>query len=122
MAMAEVDPQLVQTVVNRISVQPTRRLAEFLPLFCRERFLWDYAEDGKLMVRLNQVLRRVGLAPLAESVREILPKPEGKSPSTGELLEFEIVEHPRNNATSREGEAPAEPEVHGSAGASPSRK
>jgi hypothetical protein len=86
-ALAEVDPQLVEAVVNRISVQPTRRLAEVLPLFCRERFLWDYAEDGKLMVRLNQVLRRVGLAPLAESVRGILPVARRQvAERAGELL------------------------------------
>ena len=87
LAMAEVDPQLVQTVVNRISVQPTRRLVEVLPLFCREWFLWDYAEDGKLMLRLNQVLRRVGLAPLPESVGDILPEARRRVASrAGELL------------------------------------
>jgi hypothetical protein len=30
-------------------------------LFSRERFLFDYAEDAKLLFRLNQVMRRVGL-------------------------------------------------------------
>jgi hypothetical protein len=89
-AMAEVDPQLIQTVVNRISIRQTERLAEVLPLFCRERFLWDYADDGKLMVRLNQVLRRVGLPPLAESVRDILPTArERVAERAAELLEFQ---------------------------------
>ena len=36
-------------------------LATFIELFERERFLADYAEDGSLRMRLNQVMRRVGL-------------------------------------------------------------
>jgi hypothetical protein len=35
--------------------------------------LWDYLEDGKLLVRLNQVMRRVGLDPLPERFRDVLP-------------------------------------------------
>jgi hypothetical protein len=36
--------------------------------------LWDYADDGKLWRRLNQVMRRVGLPPLPESIRDLLPE------------------------------------------------
>jgi hypothetical protein len=50
------------------------RLAEFVPLFIRERFLWDYGDDGKLWFRLNQVMRRVKLPPLPEAFRELLPE------------------------------------------------
>jgi hypothetical protein len=73
-AMESVDPAVVEQVVNRISPRPTDGLTRFISLFCRERFLWDYAEDGKLMVRLNQVLSRVGLAPLPDGFRAILPE------------------------------------------------
>jgi hypothetical protein len=72
-AMESVEPAVVERAVNRISPRPTHGLARFIPLFCRERFLWDYADDGKLMVRLNQVLSRVGLAPLPDEFRAILP-------------------------------------------------
>jgi hypothetical protein len=72
-SMESIEPAVVEQTVNRISPRPTDSLARLIPLFCRERFLWDYAEDGKLMVRLNQVLRRVGLAPLPEEFRSILP-------------------------------------------------
>ena len=41
----------------------------FVELFRRERVLCDYREDGKLMVRLNQVLRRVKLEPLPDALR-----------------------------------------------------
>jgi hypothetical protein len=71
--MGSVDPDVVQSAVERICGRPAANLGAFVTLFCRERFLWDYAEDGKLMVRLNQVLRRVGLAPLPEEFRSILP-------------------------------------------------
>jgi hypothetical protein len=73
-AMESVDPAVIEQVVNRISPRPTDGLTRFIPLFCRERFLWDYAEDGKLMVRLNHVLSRVGLAPLPDEFRAILPE------------------------------------------------
>ena len=41
--------------------RPTRRLAVFIELFLRERILWNYLEDDKLLMRLNQVMRRVRL-------------------------------------------------------------
>jgi len=36
------DPALVESTVNRMAAVPAAGLARFLPLFCRERFLWDY--------------------------------------------------------------------------------
>ena len=42
-------------------------------LFCRERILWDYGQDDKLLLRMNQVMRRVGFPPLPEGVQELLP-------------------------------------------------
>jgi len=72
-AMAAVDAAAVQRVVNKVSPRPTERLAGFISMFCRVRFLWDYAEDGKLLVRLNQVLCRVGLPPLDGSLFGFLP-------------------------------------------------
>jgi hypothetical protein len=72
-AVEEVDPELIEQAVNRIAPRPTDRLATFLRRFCGERFLSDYAEDGKLWFRLNQVMRRVGLPPLPEEFCRILP-------------------------------------------------
>ena len=60
-ALEAVDPMSVEAAVNRISPRPTRRLGRLIPLFSRERFLFDYADNGKLLFRLNQVMRRVGL-------------------------------------------------------------
>jgi hypothetical protein len=72
-AMESVDSAIVEQVVNRIAERTTDRLAKFIALFCRERFLWDYADDGKLMMRLNQVMSRVGLPPLPSEFRQVLP-------------------------------------------------
>ena len=40
--------------------------------FRRERVLWDYLEDGKLLVRLNQVMRRLGLGELPGRFGQLL--------------------------------------------------
>jgi hypothetical protein len=72
-ALAEVDAAAIEAAVNRIAARPTDRLAGFVSLFCRERFLWDYTDDGKLLMRLNQVMRRVRLPELPMSFVELLP-------------------------------------------------
>ena len=72
-ALAEIDARRVEAAVNRMALRPTERLALFIDLFRRERVLWDYLEDGKLMVRLGQVMRRVGLDDLPEGFAAILP-------------------------------------------------
>ena len=69
-ALEEVDPGLVQATVNRIAPRPADRLAEFIELFRQHQFLFDYTEDDKLLFRLNQVMRRVKLAALPESLAE----------------------------------------------------
>ena len=63
-AVGQVDPHVVGRAVNRMSTKTTDDLPRFIQLFIRERFLYDYAEDAKLVYRLNQVLRRVKLAAL----------------------------------------------------------
>lgn len=67
-----VDPQAVEATVNAISPTPTHRLAAFIRLFQRERILVDYQDSRRLLVRLNQVLRRVKLIPLPETGRRVL--------------------------------------------------
>jgi hypothetical protein len=68
-----VDARQVEAAVNRMAPRPTERLAAFIELFRRERILWDYLEDGKLMVRLNQIMRRVGLERLPDDFAAVLP-------------------------------------------------
>jgi len=68
-----VEATRVEAAVNRMAPRSTRYLAIFIDHFRKERILWDYLEDGKLTVRLNQVMRRVRLAPLPEEFAAVLP-------------------------------------------------
>jgi hypothetical protein len=72
-ALEAVDAAVVQDAVNRMATRPTDRLAPMIFLFRGERILWDYAWDDKLLVRMNQVMRRVGFDPLPPEVRELFP-------------------------------------------------
>lgn len=72
--MASVDPRAVEAVVNRALPRPTDRLAPMIAGFSDERFLSDYLEDAKLMVRLGQIMRRVKLPPLPAEFQELLPQ------------------------------------------------
>ncbi|QEG38298.1 hypothetical protein [Roseimaritima ulvae] len=67
-ALQQVSGGLVQDVVNRIATVPTEHLSAFLPRFIAERFLYDYVDNQRLLLRLNQVMRRVGLPILPDSL------------------------------------------------------
>jgi len=56
-----VDASWVQDSVNTITCRPTGRLAEFIKIFCDIKFLYDYADNERLMMRLNQVIKRAQL-------------------------------------------------------------
>jgi hypothetical protein len=68
-----VDPARIQEEVNQTAPRPTERLAWMISVFCRERILWDYLDDEKLLRRLNQVMRRVRLPELPEDFVVLLP-------------------------------------------------
>jgi hypothetical protein len=90
--LESVDPQRIEAAVNRMTARPTRRLAPFIRLFLDQRILWDYLEDGKLMRRLNQVMRRVGLPPLPDALEHILPDAREKVyRRKGDLFEGQSV-------------------------------
>ena len=72
-ALEAVDPAVVEEAVNLMSARSTDRLAPMIFLFCRERILCDYGQDDKLLLRMNQVMRRVGFPPLPEGIRELFP-------------------------------------------------
>ena len=71
-SMQVIDPQVVQRVVNASARESTDLLAEFIPLFIAEGFLHDYRDSAKLLRRLNQVMRRVKLEQLPDSVITVL--------------------------------------------------
>ena len=69
----ECDSATVQRCVNQITGKPTDRLAEVIDRFAEVRFLYDYLDNAKLLMRLNQVMKRVGLAELPSAVGDWLP-------------------------------------------------
>ena len=71
--VGQVNPSIVQQAVNQIAAIPTHKLANFLPLFIDEAYLYDYVDDAKVRYRLNRVLTRVKLAELPVSVLEWMP-------------------------------------------------
>jgi hypothetical protein len=68
-----VDSQVVQDAVNRMASQPAERLASFIALYRESRILWDYLEDERLMMRMNQVMRRLELPQLPSGFPDLLP-------------------------------------------------
>ncbi len=71
-ALEAVDALRVQGAINRMAPRPTERLAPMVVAFCRERILWDYLEDDRLLRRLNQVMRRLGFSPLPDGFAALL--------------------------------------------------
>ena len=71
-ALKSIDPAVVANAVNRMARQPAQRLGWFIDQFCELRFLWDYADDERLLFRLNQVMRRVRLETLPKDFIVVL--------------------------------------------------
>jgi hypothetical protein len=73
-ALQQVEPRWIEAMVNRVARRPTQRLAPFIAWFREARFLFDYADDGKLWFRLGAVVRRLGLPELPAALRWWLPE------------------------------------------------
>lgn len=72
-ALSQLDPLATERSISKLAMQPTTRVAVLVPRFIEERFLYDYREDGKLLTRLNHVMRRVGLPQLPLDLAEAFP-------------------------------------------------
>jgi len=72
--MDALDANTVSMAVNLMVTQQTGMLAFFIPRFSAERFLYDYLDDAKLLFRLNNVMRRVRLPFLPETLAEYFPE------------------------------------------------
>ncbi|MCA9081087.1 MAG: hypothetical protein KDA58_11050 [Planctomycetaceae bacterium] len=84
-------PHAIQELVNQLAERSTTRLAEFIGLFIRERFLFDYVDDDRLLYRLNQVMRRVQLQPLPVETRSVLAR--GRETVRASLVNLLPPEH-----------------------------
>jgi hypothetical protein len=71
-ALAEVSPEQIQALVNRLATRATDHLALFINRFRDARILYDYQDDVRLLTRLNQVLRRVTLPEIDHNCLEVL--------------------------------------------------
>jgi hypothetical protein len=72
--LGNVSAKSIQRCVNTITGKPTDRLVSTIQRFIEVRFLYDYLDPDKLFTRINQVLKRVRLAPLPDSVAAWLPR------------------------------------------------
>lgn len=63
----------IQSLVNRMTNGNTDQLAPTIQRFSEARFLYDYLQDDKLLFRLNQVMKRVKLPELPESLTRWFP-------------------------------------------------
>jgi hypothetical protein len=77
-SMETISGEWIQAVVNRLATHTTFELPAFLGKFLGARVLFDYLDDQRLLVRLNQVLRRVTLPEIDSECLPVL--------STGRLL------------------------------------
>ena len=73
-ALQTIDARLVGHTVNRLATRSTPLLAELIPRFTAERFLDDYADDERLLWRLNHVMRRVKLPELPTALCDFLAR------------------------------------------------
>ncbi len=69
----DVVPEQIEVAVNRMAPRSTSNLASLIHGFRQARILSDYAEDGRLMVRLNQIMKRVKCPPLPKTFADLLP-------------------------------------------------
>lgn len=76
--LGRVDSSLIEGTINHMAPRTTQRLAWMLDRFRETRVLSDYAEDGKLFIRLNQVMKRVGLNQLPKTFCRVFPEARQK--------------------------------------------
>ena len=71
--LAGIDARQVALFVHEATGKSAEDLTYFIPRFVEVRFLYDYADNAKLLYRLNQVMGRVGLSQIPDSFVDLLP-------------------------------------------------
>ncbi|TWT32330.1 hypothetical protein KOR34_40930 [Posidoniimonas corsicana] len=72
--VARVDAAFVQQAVEQMTARPAGDLAWFIGKYVEVRFLADYADDHRLLMRLNQVMKRVRLPEIPTEFTRLLPE------------------------------------------------
>lgn len=71
--LAEVDSARVAAAIGEMTDADASQVAPIIDKFRELRFLEDYVDDRRLLFRLNQVMRRVGLPELPTAFVDMLP-------------------------------------------------
>lgn len=71
--VSSVSAEEIQRCVNIVTGKPTEGLAPVIERFAKIQFLYDYLDNDTLLMRLNQVMSRVGLTQLPPSIKDWLP-------------------------------------------------
>ena len=72
-SVARVEPPFVQDTVNLFAKKDTENLVRYIEGFLRERYIFDYADDERLLYRINRVFERVKLEPFGSELSDWLP-------------------------------------------------
>ena len=102
-AVASVDTQLIAATITRMTGKPVDLLPVVIPRFVHERFLYDYADDAKLTMRLNQVMKRVKLPRIPDDFVDLIPQARRDvAEHANELLTPPEPEETSNSDSSKE--------------------
>ncbi|TWT95342.1 hypothetical protein Pla108_34880 [Botrimarina colliarenosi] len=71
-AISRIDAEWVEARVGQLAGRDVGRLGYFIGRYIEVRFLEDYRDDASLTLRLNQVMKRVGLDPLPDGFPPLL--------------------------------------------------
>jgi hypothetical protein len=66
------DAKVIERCVNVITGKPTEKLAGVVEKFAEIKFIFDYLDYDLLLMRLNQVMKRVGLSELPNDLTDWL--------------------------------------------------
>ncbi len=67
------DLGVVEVALEQILGRRVEQVGKLIRRFSIERFMYDYLDDRRLLKRLNQIMARVGLAALPNSLLDWLP-------------------------------------------------
>ena len=62
--VADADAETIQRTINQFATRPTDKLVPAIARFVKERYIFDYLTDQGAVDRMNNVLKRIGLATL----------------------------------------------------------
>ena len=96
--LGAIDGAEIQAMVERFAGRTIEKFDWFYGLFLQERILDDYADNARLLRRLNQVLKRVKLTPLPDTAADWLAEARQIIDSRcGELLPEEHFPWPERS-------------------------